>query len=84
MKKIKFIQKVTIKKLANKASKTLAKVYKNKSTKGKKVKIKLKTKSQIKFFLKLREAKAKQILKEKILKFKTIKERNLEKKKSQR
>jgi len=59
MKKIKFIPKVNIKKLAKRAKKTLAKVYKASEKKTKKIKIKPKTNSQIKFFQKLKGSKNK-------------------------
>ena len=73
--------KVNIKKLAKKASITLAKVYKKietKSKKPKRIKKTIKTKSQIRFLQKLKEEKQKQKRKEKFIKLQAIKERNLE------
>ena len=82
MKKIKLLPQVNIKKLAKKASKTLAQVYKKVEAKQKKIKVKIKTKSQIRLIKKLKEEKEKRKHKEKLIKLQLVKERNLEKKKN--
>ena len=76
MKKLKLLPKVNIKRLAKKASKTLAKVYKKVETRPKKTKIKIKTKSQIRLIKKLKEEKEKRKHKEKLIKLQAVKEKN--------